>query len=174
MPAARAKWRDARAACCGFRNARRARCRRETGQLGGDPALHPRRIFRPARARVDQGTLRCRLIHGRTGELVRDSVVRKARSLRRGEIREVESRDELRVLLSQATAVEESWLRDAFPDDFSEGTQTLFDPNLRRVVTRRTRLFRDLVLDFTEQDCTDAGSGGAACSRRKCSRAVAR
>jgi len=59
-------------------------------------------------------------------------------------------------LLSQATAVEESWLRDAFPNDFSEGTQTLFDSNLRRVVTRRTRLFRDLVLDFTEQDCTDA------------------
>jgi len=49
----------------------------------------------------------------------------------------------------------ESWLRDAFPDDFSEGTQTLFDPNSRRVVTRRTRLFRDLVLDFTEQDGAD-------------------
>ena len=106
--------------------------------------------------RFDQGTLRCRLIHNRTGELVRDSVVRKSALFVAGEIREVESRDELRVLLSQATAVEESWLRDFFPDDFSEGAQTLFDPNLRRVVTRRTRLFRDLVLDFTEQDCTDA------------------
>lgn len=105
--------------------------------------------------RVDQGTLRCRLIHNRTGELVRDSAVRKSALFVAGEIREVESRDELRVLLSQATAVEESWLRDAFPDDFSEGTQTLFDPNLRRVVTRRTRLFRDLVLDFTEQDGAD-------------------
>jgi len=105
--------------------------------------------------RIDQGTLRCRLIHNRTGELVRDSIVRKSALFVAGEIREVESRDELRVLLSQATAVEESWLRDAFPDDFSEGTQTLFDSNLRRVVTRRTRLFRDLVLDFTEQDSTD-------------------
>ena len=106
--------------------------------------------------RIDQGTLRCRLVHHRTGELVRDSIVRKSALFVAGEIREVESRDELRVLLSQATAVEESWLRDAFPDDFSEGTQTLFDPNLRRVVMRRTRLFRDLVLDFTEHDCTDA------------------
>ncbi len=106
--------------------------------------------------RIDQGTLRCRLVHNRTGELVRDSLVRKSTLFVAGEIREVESRDELRVLLSQATAVEESWLRDAFPDDFSEGTETLFDPNLRRVVTRRTRLFRDLVLDFTEHDCTDA------------------
>jgi ATP-dependent helicase HrpB len=105
--------------------------------------------------RVDQGTLRCRLVHQRTGELVRDSAVRKSMLFVAGEIREVESRDELRVLLSQATAVEEAWLRDAFPDDFAEGEETLFDPNLRRVVTRRTRLFRDLVLDFTEHDCTD-------------------
>jgi ATP-dependent helicase HrpB len=105
--------------------------------------------------RVDQGTLRCRLIHQRTGELARESVVRDSPLLVAGEIREVQSRDELRVLLSLATAVEEAWLRDAFPADFTEGTETLFDPNLRRVMTRRTRLFRDLILDYTEQDSTD-------------------
>jgi ATP-dependent helicase HrpB len=105
--------------------------------------------------RVDQGTLRCRLIHHRTGELARESAVRESQLLVAGEIREVQSRDELRVLLSDATAVEEPWLRELFPDDFAEGTETLFDAQLRRVVTRRTRLFRDLVLDFTEQDTTD-------------------
>ena len=71
--------------------------------------------------RIDQGTLRCRLIHHRTGELVRDSIVRKSPLFVAGEIREVESRDELRVLLSQATAVEEPWLRDAFPRRFRRG-----------------------------------------------------
>jgi ATP-dependent helicase HrpB len=106
--------------------------------------------------RVDQGTLRCRLIHQRTGELARESVVRDATLLVAAEIREVESRDELRVLLSLATAVQEPWLRDAFPDDFAEGEETLFDPQSRRVVTRRTRLFRDLILDYTEQDATDS------------------
>lgn len=105
--------------------------------------------------RVDQGTLRCRLIHQRTGELTRDSAVRKSDLFVAGEIREVESRDELRVLLSQATAVEESWLRDAFPDDFSEGRETIYDSTLRRIMTRKTRLFRDLVLDYTEQDGGD-------------------
>ena len=106
--------------------------------------------------RVDGGTLRCRLIHQRTGELARESVVRESNLLVAAEIREVESRDELRVLLSLATAVKEEWLRDAFPDDFAEGTETLFEPNARRVMARRTRLFRDLVLDFTERDATDA------------------
>jgi ATP-dependent helicase HrpB len=108
--------------------------------------------------RVDRGTLRCRLIHQRAGELARDSVVRESDLLVAAEIREVQSRDELRVLLSLATAVEESWLKETFPHDFSEGIETLFEPNLRRVVTRRTRLFRDLVLDYTEQDATDAGA----------------
>ena len=105
--------------------------------------------------RIDQGTLRCRVIHQRAGELARESVVRETELLVAAEIREVESRDELRVLLSQATAVEESWLKEMFPGDFREGEETLFDSNLRRVMTRRTRLFRDLVLDFTERDSTD-------------------
>jgi ATP-dependent helicase HrpB len=105
--------------------------------------------------RVDRGTLRCRLVHHRVGELARESAVREADLLVAGEIREVQSRDELRVLLSQATAVQEEWLRELFPDDFSDGAETLFEPTTRRVVTRRTRLFRDLVLDFTERDATD-------------------
>ena len=105
--------------------------------------------------RADKGTLRCRLIHQRTGELARESVVRESDLLVAAEIREVQSRDELRVLLSLATAVEEPWLKEMFPDDFAEGEETLFEPNLRRVMTRRTRLFRDLVLDYTERDATD-------------------
>jgi ATP-dependent helicase HrpB len=106
--------------------------------------------------RVDKGTLRCRLVHKRVGELARDSWVRDADLFVAAEIREVESRDELRVLLSQATAVKEEWLMELFPDDFSEGNETLFEPTARRVVTRKTRLFRDLVLDFVERDATDA------------------
>jgi ATP-dependent helicase HrpB len=105
--------------------------------------------------RVDGGTLRCRLVHKRVGELARESGVREAGLLVAGEIREVESRDELRVLLSQVTAVKEEWLRELFPDDFSEGEETVYDAVARRVVMRRTRLFRDLVLDFVERDATD-------------------
>lgn len=106
--------------------------------------------------RVDRGTLRCRLVHHRVGELARESAVREADLLVAGEIREVQSRDELRVLLSQATAVQEEWLRELYPGDFRDGEETLFEPTTRRVVTRRTRLFRDLVLDFVERDSTDA------------------
>ena len=116
--------------------------------------------------RVDRGTLRCRLVHHRVGELARESGVREAELFVAGEIREVQSRDELRVLLSQATAVKEEWLCELFPGDFSEGEETVFDPMARRVVARSTRLFRDLVVDFVERDAADLDAAAASADRR--------
>jgi ATP-dependent helicase HrpB len=101
--------------------------------------------------RLDTGTLRCALVHGRKGLLARESTVQEATLLVAAEVREVQSgtgkdRD-LNVLLSLATAVNEEWLRELYPDDFSEGCLVEFDPALRRVVARRYRRFRDLVLE---------------------------
>ncbi len=97
--------------------------------------------------RLDQGTLRCQLVGGnRRGVLARESAVQKATLLVAGEVREVQSRDELTTLLSLATAVEEDWLREMFPGDFSSDEEVFFDSEARRVVVRRQRRFRDLPL----------------------------
>lgn len=97
--------------------------------------------------RHDQGTLRCALIHGRSGELVRESVVRDAPMFVAAEVREIDGKgDQLRVLLSLATVVREEWLAELFPEDFVEKTATIFDSSTRRVVSTRQVLFRDLVL----------------------------
>ena len=70
-------------------------------------------------ARLDQGTLRCALVHGRRGVLARESVVHRAPLLVASEIREIESSDkERQVLLTLATAIEEEWLREFFPEAF--------------------------------------------------------
>ena len=42
--------------------------------------------------RLDQGTLRCELVHGRRGVLARESVVSKSKLLVVAEIREIEQR----------------------------------------------------------------------------------
>ncbi|MDQ2659851.1 MAG: helicase, partial [Verrucomicrobiota bacterium] len=97
--------------------------------------------------RMDEGTLRCALVHGRRGVLARESVVHRARLLVASEIREIESSDkERQVLLTLATRIEESWLREIFPEAFRESVQVVFDPALRRVLGRRTTMFHDLVL----------------------------
>src|ERR1043165_8656607 len=57
--------------------------------------------------RLDAGTLRCGLVHGRTGVLARESAVHAARLLVASEVREIESSDkERQVLLTLATRIE--------------------------------------------------------------------
>ncbi len=58
--------------------------------------------------RLDEGTLRCALVHNRRGVLARESVVHRARLLTASEIREIESSDgERQVLLTLATAIKD-------------------------------------------------------------------
>lgn len=99
--------------------------------------------------RNDQGTRRCRMVHGRSGELRRESVV-EGKLFVAAELEERELRGDVSVLLGLATAVEPEWLNQYFAEDFSEGTYTEYDSSLRRVVSRRQRRFRDLVLEEKE------------------------
>ncbi len=98
--------------------------------------------------RLDAGTLRCEIIHGRRGVLARESGIQQAKLLVAGEISEIGRGDgEVNTLLSLATAVEEPWLKELFPDDYRETRAVTYDDQQRRVVTRRERRFRDLVLE---------------------------
>ena len=101
--------------------------------------------------RLDEGTLRCQLVHERRGVLARESVVQSAPLLVATEIHEIQSgtgKDrELNVLLSLATAIKEEWLRELFPSDFTETVAVVYDTTQRRVFGERRKQFRDLVLE---------------------------
>jgi ATP-dependent helicase HrpB len=101
--------------------------------------------------RQDRGTLRCSLVGGRRATLARESLVQQSRLLVAVEISEIEGRDaSVTTLLSSCCAIEEDWLLDAFPDDFSEEEVVGLDPVARRISRRRRRRFRDLVLEDRE------------------------
>ena len=110
--------------------------------------------------RLDAGTLRCALVHGRRGELRRESSIRSAKLLVAAEVDEIQTRGEVTTYLSLATAIEETWLQELFPADFSEVISVRYDATQRRVLTRTERRFRDLVLAAVERDdaSSDAGS----------------
>ena len=110
--------------------------------------------------RLDAGTLRCALVHGRTGELRRESSIRNAKILVAAEVDEIQARGGVTTYLSLATAIEESWLQELFPAEFSTVNQVRYDGSQRRVVTRVERRFRDLVLEAKERD--DAPSDAAS------------
>lgn len=97
--------------------------------------------------RLDQGTLRCELVHGRRGLLARESVVSKAELFVATEVREVEQRGgELNTLLSVATAIEVDWLKELFPSDIKSEVQVQWDAQAKRVLAAEMLRFRDLAL----------------------------
>jgi ATP-dependent helicase HrpB len=98
--------------------------------------------------RRGKGTLRCALVHGRSADLSKESVVQGAMILVAGEIRNIQKASgKTQTFIGQATAVQETWLRELFPGDFEEGSVTRYDASNKRVVTETVRRFRDLDLE---------------------------
>jgi ATP-dependent helicase HrpB len=109
------------------------------------------------------GTLVCDIVHGRRGLLARQSVASESSLLVAAEIAEIEGRDgDARVLLSLATEIQESWLREMFPQDFSEKADHFFDKSQNRVVVRRAKVFRDLILENRDRDA-EPGPAASSC-----------
>lgn len=113
--------------------------------------------------RKNPGTLVCDIVRGRRGLLSRQSVASEARFLVAAEIAEIEGRDgDARVLLSLATGIEEAWLREMFPADFTERAEHFFDKSQNRVVVRREKVFRDLDLENRDRDA-EPGPAASSC-----------
>ena len=90
-------------------------------------------------------------------------------------MREVQQRgDELNTLLTLATAVEEAWLQEMFPEDFSATEEVFFDDTARRVMVRRQRRFRDLALEEKLSDDPPKPKGQRRSSPKKSSPGAAR
>jgi ATP-dependent helicase HrpB len=96
--------------------------------------------------RLDRGTLRCDLIHGRRADLARDSVVRSADLFVAAEITEIQGGRQVNTLINLATAVEEEWLKEIWPEDFGATETVCYDRSVNRVVCSVDQKFRDLVL----------------------------
>ncbi|HEY5653286.1 MAG TPA: ATP-dependent helicase HrpB [Pontiella sp.] len=96
--------------------------------------------------RRDAGTLHCEVVHGRAGDIDRYSVVRDSSLLVAAEIREIEGGRDLNVRLNLCTTISEAWLDELFPQDIEEKSESIFDPVLKRVVTKQSKSFRGLEL----------------------------
>ena len=108
--------------------------------------------------RLDQGTLRCELVHGRRGTLARESAVQRSPFFVAAEVHEIEGAERsVNTLLSLATAVEPEWLRELFPDDIRAGaTRVSYDAVAKRVGAEEQVCFRDLVLSSRRLDTPPA------------------
>jgi ATP-dependent helicase HrpB len=108
--------------------------------------------------RVDLGTLRCELVHGRLGVLARESAVHNSPLVVVAEIREVEGKDKtVNTVLSVATAVQEPWLLELFPEDIRAATRVFYDASSKRVLAEEQLHFRDLTIGARRVEPPPAG-----------------
>jgi ATP-dependent helicase HrpB len=97
--------------------------------------------------RIDKGSARCRLLHGRKASLGRDTVVRDAPLFVAAEITEIgRTQGEIETSLGLCTAVHEDWLREIHPHAFQEQDEVVYDPTLRKAVRWIRRCYHDLPL----------------------------
>ncbi len=116
--------------------------------------------------RRSMGTLLCDIVHGRRGQLARHSVAQDSRLLVAAEINDIEGRGgEAQVTLNLATEIEEAWLKEWFPGDFSEQAEVCFDRTQNRVVVRHGKVFRDLVLESRDRDAEPSPEAAACLAR---------
>ena len=103
--------------------------------------------------RKGMGTNICDIVHGRRGLLAKESAASESRLLVAAEISEIgQGSGDVRVQLSMATSIDESMLRELFPEDFTDRNDHFFDTGTNRVVKRSEKVFRDLVLESVHRD----------------------
>ena len=111
--------------------------------------------------RRDQGTLECDLTEGRTGTLVRESVVQNATLFVAASIREVPSRGSANLtLLGLASTVKREWIQEMFPQHLTAPVEHLFDRTHKRVAAVKLVRFGDLVIHHEHQREVDAAASG--------------
>ncbi|MEO7297723.1 MAG: ATP-dependent helicase C-terminal domain-containing protein [Verrucomicrobiota bacterium] len=111
--------------------------------------------------RRDQGTLDCDLLEGRTGTLVRESVVQNSKLFVAASIREVPGRGaENLTLLGLTSMVKREWIEEMFPEQLTTKIEHLFDRTHKRVAAVKLIRFHDLVVNHEHQrDVEPAASG---------------
>jgi ATP-dependent helicase HrpB len=110
--------------------------------------------------RRDQGTLDCDLTEGRSGTLVRESVVQNSPLFVASSIREVSGRTGNLTLLGLATGVKREWIEEIFPGQITRRIEHLFDRTHKRVSAVELIRFHDLVIHFEHQRKMDPVASG--------------
>ncbi len=110
--------------------------------------------------RRDQGTLDCDLTEGRSGTLMRESVVQNSPLFVVASIREVTGRTGNMTLLGLATAVKREWIEEMFAEQITTRIEHLYDRTHKRVAAIKLIRFHDLVIHFEHEREIDAEASG--------------
>ncbi len=123
--------------------------------------------------RLDEGTLRCELVHGARGTLARASGAGNSPLLVATQIHEVGGRGgEVRTILSLATGIEIQWLHDLFGQEMRSEQRSTFDAMTPKGPDRGGRSLQGADRRVATGDATARRRGGACSCRRTRGRSI--
>ena len=99
--------------------------------------------------RLDQGTLRCALAHGKKGTRRRESAV-DAEWFVSLEMEERQVKGSVQVLLGRNSSVQPEWISQWFPDQIQTCETAYWDPWQKRVRQTRSVQFREIEMESKE------------------------
>ena len=99
--------------------------------------------------RLDEGTLRCELVHGKRGTRRRESLVESACFLST-DIEERNVQGSVQLMLGRNTPVEIGWIGELFPDEIESSDGVTWDPWQKRIRKVARRMFRGITLTEKE------------------------
>ena len=106
--------------------------------------------------RLNEGTLACAIVGGRRGEVRRESKRHASGLFAALDLNEQNAGGRVSIMASLLCPVERGALAELFPGDFSETEETLFDERLKRMVSVRRTVFRDLPIEESLGDRVSA------------------
>lgn len=121
--------------------------------------------------RRDGGTLECDVVGGRSGTLMRESVVQNAPLFVVATIRDVAGRDGNRTLLGLATAVRREWIEELFASQVTARVEHMFDPVHKRVSAIKLARFHDLMIHHEHEREIDPAAAGRCLAQAAVKRA---
>ena len=99
--------------------------------------------------RLDEGTLRCELVHGKRGTRRRESLV-ESECFLSTDIEERNVQGSVQLMLGRNTPVELEWIEELFPDEITSSDGVFWDPWQKRIRKVARRSFRGIALTEKE------------------------
>ncbi len=116
--------------------------------------------------RLNEGTLACAIVGGKRCEVRRDSKKYASKIFCALDLNEQSLQGRVSIMASLICPIKEEYLKEFFPHDFSEISESVFDEQLKRMVSVHKTKFRDLSLSEVFSDkVSDEETAKAFCEQ---------
>ena len=115
--------------------------------------------------RLDKGTLRCALAHGKKAMRRRESEV-DAEWFVSTEMEERNVQGSVQVMLGRNSSIDASWILETFPEEVHSKTDVFWDPWQKRVRKASQKTFRDIVMEEKEAPTVSEDEAATLIARR--------